>query len=79
MPFPTLFPELMTATLKRMAGLPVKKLLLAHGGVVEIDDADTFFTELLPLVGKYGRASFKMIEPFCSMAPDVRIYKKKRQ
>ena len=78
LPFPTLFPELMTVTLKQMACLPVKKLLLAHGGVVEIDDADAFFTKLLPLVGTYGRAAFKMIEPFCSLAPDVRLYKKNR-
>ncbi|MEA1923730.1 MAG: MBL fold metallo-hydrolase [Pseudomonadota bacterium] len=79
LPFPTLFPELMTASLKRMARLPVKKLLLAHGGVVEINDAGAFFAELLPQVGRYGQASFKMIEPFCSLAPDVRLYKKDRQ
>ena len=78
LPFPTLFPELMTATLQRMARLPVKKLLLAHGGVIEIDDGYSFFMELLPQVGRHGQTVFKMIEPLCSLAPDVQIYKKKR-
>ena len=78
LPFPTLFPELMTATLKRMALLPVKKILLAHGGMLEIADAYSFFTELLPLVGKYGQTVFKMMDPFCSLAPDVQLYKKSR-
>ena len=78
LPFPTLFPELMTATLKRMALLPVKKILLAHGGMLEIADAYSFFTELLPLVGKYGQAVFKMMDPLCSLAPDVQLYKKSR-
>ena len=78
LPFPTLFPELMTATLKQMARLPVKKILLAHGGVIEITDGYSFFTELLPLVGKHGQAVFKMMEPLCSLAPDVQIYKKSR-
>ena len=78
LPFPTLFPELMTATLKRMACLPVKKLLLAHGGMIEIDDASSFFTELLPQVGRHGQTVFKVIEPLCSLAPDVRLYKKNR-
>ncbi len=76
LPFPTLFPELMTKTLKRMALLPVKKILLAHGGVVEVVDGYSFFTDLLPLVGKYGPAVFKMMEPLCSLAPDVQLYKK---
>ncbi|MCD6293158.1 MAG: MBL fold metallo-hydrolase [Deltaproteobacteria bacterium] len=76
LPFPTLFPELMLATLKRMSDLPIKKLLLAHGGVVEIDDVKSFFAELLPQVGRYGQAVFKLIEPLCSLAPDVRLYQK---
>ncbi len=75
LPFPTLFPELMTATLKRMALLPVKKILLAHGGAIEIADGHSFFSELLPLVGKYGQPVFKIMEPLCSLAPDVRHYK----
>ena len=78
LPFPTLFPELMAETLRRMAGLPVKRLLLAHGGLVEIADAHSLFTGLLGQVGGYGRQSFKTIEPLCSLAPDVRLYKKSR-
>ncbi len=78
LPFPTLFPELMTATLKRMAHLPIKKLLLAHGGELEIDDGYSFFTELLPQVGKHGQTFFKLVEPLCSLAPDVQLYKKNR-
>jgi len=73
LPFPTLFPELMAATLKRVARLPVKKILLAHGGVIEVNDGASFFSQLLPLVGKHGKAVFKMMEPLCSLAPDVRI------
>lgn len=79
LPFPTLFPELMTASLKRMAHLPIKKLLLAHGGMIEIEDAAVFFTKLLPQVGRYGKTVFKIIRPLCSMAPDVQLYKKTRQ
>ncbi|MCK5914810.1 MAG: MBL fold metallo-hydrolase [Deltaproteobacteria bacterium] len=78
LPFPTLFPTLMTETLQRMAEFPVKKLLLAHGGVIEIEDAHSFFTDLLPQIGRYGRRGFKMVEPLCSLAPDVRLYKKFR-
>ena len=78
LPFPTLFPELMAESLKHMAELEVDKLLFAHGGVLEIKDAYTFFTGLLTLVGQQSRRSFRLIEPFCSMAEDVRLYKKAR-
>ena len=76
LPFPTLFPELMEVTLKRMAGFPVKKILLAHGGVIEISDGASFFNGLLSLVGKHGQAVFKIMEPLCSLAPDVQLYRK---
>ncbi len=76
LPFPTLFPELMTASLERVAHFPVKKLLLAHGGVIEVDDRASFFNKLLALVGTHGQAAFKLMEPFCSLAPDVRLYRK---
>jgi glyoxylase-like metal-dependent hydrolase (beta-lactamase superfamily II) len=76
LPFPTLFPELMTKTLKKVAQFPVKKLLLAHGGVIEISDGASFFNELLLLVGRHGPAVFKLMEPFCSLAPDVQLYRK---
>jgi len=76
LPFPTLFPELMSETLQRMASLPVKWLLLAHGGQYEIKDADSFFTGMLSQVGNYGHRSFKRVEPLCSLAPDVRLNKK---
>ncbi len=79
LPFPTLFPELMADSLKRMAELEVNKLLFAHGGVLEIEDANTFFTGLLNLVGMPNRRSFSRIEPLCSMAADVRLYKKSRK
>ncbi len=78
LPFPTLFPELMAESLKRMAALAVDKLLFAHGGVLEIKDAPGFFNGLLELVGKPNRRSFRRIEPFCSLAADVRLYKKSR-
>ena len=76
--FPTLFPELMAESLRHMAELPLRKLLLAHGGVVEIEDAHSFFTGLLPQVGRCDYRSFRMIEPICSLAPDVRIQRKIR-
>ncbi len=77
-PFPTLFPELMRKTLQHMAKLPVQKLLLAHGGIVEIEDSESFFTSLLPQVGRCDHKSFRMIEPICSLVPDARIYRKSR-
>ncbi len=77
-PFPTLFPELMRATLKRLAELPVQKLLLAHGGIVEIEDSYSFFTSLLSQIGRCNHRSFRMIAPFCSLAADVRSYRKSR-
>ncbi len=78
LPFPTLFPELMTASLRHMAELPVRKLLLAHGGIIEVDASSSFFTDLLPQVGRCNYRSFRMIEPLCSLAPDVRSYRKSR-
>ncbi|MCK5540969.1 MAG: MBL fold metallo-hydrolase [Deltaproteobacteria bacterium] len=78
LPFPTLFPELMVETLQRVAELPVKKLLLAHGGVIEVDDVRSIFTSSLSQVGRYGHRSFKLIGPLCSLAPDVRHYKHER-
>ncbi|MBN2707030.1 MAG: MBL fold metallo-hydrolase [Deltaproteobacteria bacterium] len=72
LPFPTLFPELMRQSLERLAGLPVRRLLLAHGGELELDDSRAFFAAFIPRVGEVGRASFRWIKPFCSMAPDVR-------
>jgi hypothetical protein len=79
LPFPTLFPELMAASLQHMAELEVDKLLFAHGGVLDIEDANTFFTGLLNLVGEPNRLSFRLIEPLCSLAADVRLYKKSRK
>lgn len=79
LPFPTLFPDLMTASLKRMSRFPVKKILLAHGGVIEVSDGALFFNRLLSLVGKYGQPVFKLMEPLCSLAPDVRDYRKSRK
>ncbi len=78
LPFPMLFPELMAESLKRMAGLAVAKLLFAHGGVLEIKDAPAFFNGLMKLVGQSQRRSFRRIEPLCSLAADVRLYKKSR-
>jgi len=78
LPFPTLFPELMAESLQHMAGLKINKLLFAHGGALEIADANTFFTGILNLVGKPNRYSFRLIEPICSLAEDAQLYKKSR-
>lgn len=76
LPFPTLFPELMTTTLKRMTNFPVKKILLAHGGVIEVSDGAAFFNKFLSLVGRHGQAVFKLMEPLCSLGADIQCYKK---
>lgn len=70
LPFPTLFPALMRTTLARMARLPVKRLLLAHGGELEIADSEKFFSSFIDRVGQVDRLGFRLIRPFCSLAPD---------
>ncbi|MBN2705585.1 MAG: MBL fold metallo-hydrolase [Deltaproteobacteria bacterium] len=79
LPFPTLFPELMRKTLRRMAELPACRLLLAHGGELELRGGSRdFFLGMLPHVGSLGLPSFKFIKPFCSLAPDVRRQRKRK-
>ncbi len=68
LPFPTIFPGLMAQSLERLARLPVRRLLLAHGGEFEIDDPEAFF---LPLRDEAGRGPdgplFRLVRPLLAL------------
>ena len=68
LPFPTVFPELMAQSLEKLSRLPVRRLLLAHGGELELDDPETFFLSLRTQAGRDpDRPLFRLVKPLLSL------------
>jgi len=79
-PFPTLFPELMAATIKRLSRLPVDRILLAHRGIVPVDNGEKFFSSLLARLGQpVDNRRFRLVRPLCSVGPDARRWKRQHR
>ena len=73
LPFPTLFPRLMAATFAKMGRLPIRKLLMAHGGEHEIADPPAFFAALgRQLEQPPDKFQFRLIKPLLLLGRETR-------
>jgi len=71
LPIPVSFKEKMKKSLITLDKLKVKKILMAHGGIID-NPQDDFFSGMLNRVDNYDKHLPKTITFFCSFAPDVR-------
>jgi len=80
LPFPVVFPEIMKKTLEKIANLDLKKVLLAHGGEVDVE-TENFKQVLLDLrenVDGKIRPEFRIFYPFCILIHDKWLCKFKQ-
>lgn len=74
LPFPVLFPKLMRKSLEKVADLNLKKILLAHGGMIENGENGIDFRKvILDLKENLGgkiRKEFRLLYPFCVFPHD---------
>jgi len=72
LPFPVPFPDRMRATLDRLSSLRIRTLLLAHGGVRQLQEEENIFSHLIPLLDDPAPEQFQKLAPLCRLAPDIR-------
>ncbi|MCP4603915.1 MAG: MBL fold metallo-hydrolase [Proteobacteria bacterium] len=78
LPFPVILTEDMRQSLDKLAGLKVKKLLLAHGGTLQIDSLKDITDELQLLLNQdLTSFSFKIIKYLQMVSPEAKKAKKR--
>jgi len=68
-PFPVTLPKLMKISLKKVSQLKVKRILLAHGGIID-NPSGNIFTDPLQWIYGNGNMNFKLLM-FISEFPSV--------
>jgi len=76
LPFPVTIPQLMEKTLKKLSKLPIKKILLAHGGVAEIENKENFFKPLIKQVYQKHKGVFLLFKYISMFPPCVKAWEK---
>ena len=79
LPFPIPFPDEMKCSLKRVAGLNAKTLLLAHGGILSNIDLSELAESLVTEVGKIDNPMFRRLTPFTEIAPEIHKARRRHQ
>ncbi len=77
LPFPISFPEKMEASLLKIANLPVKTLLLAHGGVVAADRFSNRAGELIRELHAPPHPMLRRLQPLAGFTPEIRNHRKR--
>lgn len=72
LPFPVPFPDRMRDTLLRLQALPVRTLLLAHGGTISLPTGHDVFGNLIEKLDEPQPEQFRKLAPLCRIAPDIR-------
>lgn len=72
LPFPVPFPDRMRDSLLRLQTLPVRTLLLAHGGTIRLPKNHTIFADLIHKLDEPQPEQFRKLAPLCRIAPDIR-------
>ncbi len=79
LPFPVIFPDLMTKSLEKIKKYNFDTLLFAHGGMLNKADLKNNFEKLIEnlklSVGKKDRIEFKIFYPFCLFVHDKWVCK----
>ena len=66
----------MDKTLNKLSKLPIKKILLAHGGIAEIEDSKSFFKPLLKQVYQKHKGVLLLFRYISMFPPCVKAWKK---
>jgi glyoxylase-like metal-dependent hydrolase (beta-lactamase superfamily II) len=78
-PVPVLFPDLMCASYARVAALPVRWLLMAHGGVVSLENQPSPFGGMCEKMRGHLRSTYPWIRWITQFPAAVRRARSKKE
>jgi glyoxylase-like metal-dependent hydrolase (beta-lactamase superfamily II) len=83
-PMPIDMPEEYLATIERLRTLPVRWLLLAHGGITDIDDIAGGWNYVLDQAAAHCRSDLyspmmQLLRPLARLGPEPKLYKRETE
>ncbi len=76
LPFPVTIPKLMEKTLIKLSKLPVKEVIMAHGGQVKFQTSENFFKPLIKQVYEKHKGVFLLFKYISMFPPCVKAWEK---
>jgi len=77
-PFPVTMPEAMCASLREVSRIPVKTLLLAHGGVINTANEPIDYELICQTIGTHKGLTFKIAKWGTQLNAEIKRAKKKK-
>ena len=77
LPFHVTLPDIYELTFKRLARLPVKTMLLAHGGKLENQKLSEIMGPLFEQMDKEIKFSFRILKPLTRISGEIKRFRKK--